>query len=197
MAISAEQVKTLRNQTGAGMMECKKALMEADGDSEKAVTILRERGLAAAAKRSDRETREGIVGQYIHAGGKLGVLLEVNCETDFVASTDEFQGLVRDIAMQIAAANPVYVRREDVSTETVEKEQAIYRKQALDSGKPENVVDRIVEGKLKKYYSEVCLYEQPYVKDSELTVEELIKSIIATLKENISVTRFVRFKVGE
>jgi elongation factor Ts len=197
MAISAEQVKTLRNQTGAGMMECKKALMEADGDSEKAVTILRERGLAAAAKRSDRETREGIVGQYIHAGGKLGVLLEVNCETDFVASTDEFQGLVRDIAMQIAAANPVYVRREDVSAETVEKEQAIYRKQALDSGKPENVVDRIVEGKLKKYYSEVCLYEQPYVKDPELTVEELIKSIIATLKENISVTRFVRFKVGE
>ena len=197
MAISAEQVKALRDQTGAGMMECKKALVEADSDLEKAVTILRERGLAAAAKRSDRETREGIVGQYIHAGGKLGVLLEVNCETDFVASTDEFQDLVRDIAMQIAAANPFHVQREDVSAEDVEKEQAIYRKQALDSGKPENVVDRIVEGKLNKYYSEVCLYEQPYIKDPELTVEDLVKSRIATLKENISVKRFVRFKVGE
>ena len=197
MAISAEQVKALRDQTGAGMMECKKALVEANGDLEKAVTILRERGLAAAAKRSDRETREGIVGQYIHAGGKLGVLLEVNCETDFVASTDEFQDLVRDIAMQIAAANPSYVRREDVNSEQVEKERAIYRKQALDSGKPENVVDRIVEGKLNKYYSEVCLYEQPHIKDPDLTVEELIKSRIATLKENLSVKRFVRFKVGE
>ena len=197
MAISAEQVKALRDQTGAGMMECKKALVEADGDLEKAVTILRERGLAAAAKRADRETQEGIVGQYIHAGGKLGVLVEVNCETDFVASTDEFQDLVRDIAMQIAAANPFCVRREDVSAEEVEREQAIYRKQALDSGKPENVVDRIVEGKLNKYYSEVCLYEQPYVKDPESTVEELVKSRISTLKENISVKRFVRFKVGE
>jgi elongation factor Ts len=197
MAVSAEQVKALRDQTGAGMMECKKALVEADSDFEKAVTILRERGLAAAAKRSDRETREGIVGHYIHAGGKLGVLLEVNCETDFVASTDEFQDLVRDIAMQIAAANPFYVQREDVDAEDVEKEQAIYRKQALDSGKPENVVDRIVEGKLNKYYSEVCLYEQPYIKDPELTVEELVKSRIATLKENISIKRFVRFKVGE
>ena len=197
MAISAEQVKALRDRTGAGMMECKKALVEANGELEKAVTILRERGLAAAAKRSDRETREGIIGQYIHAGGKLGVLLEVNCETDFVASTDEFQDLVRDIAMQIAAANPSYVRREDVNSEQVEKEQAIYRKQALDSGKPENVVDRIVEGKLNKYYSEVCLYEQPHIKDPDLTVEELIKSRIATLKENLSVKRFVRFKVGE
>ncbi len=197
MAISAEQVKALRDQTGAGMMECKKALVEAEGDLEKAVTILRERGLAAAAKRSDRETQEGIVGHYIHAGGKLGVLLEVNCETDFVASTDEFQDLVRDIAMQIAAANPSHVRREEASTKDVEKEQAIYRKQALDSGKPENLVDRIVEGKLNKYYSEVCLYEQPYIKDPEQTVEELVKSRIATLKENISVKRFVRFKVGE
>lgn len=197
MAISAEQVKKLRAQTGAGMMECKKALVAADGDFERAVTILREQGLAAAAKRSDRETREGIVGQYIHAGGKLGVLLEVNCETDFVASTDEFQDLVQDIAMQIAASDPLHVRRDDVSIEEVEKEQAIYSKQALDAGKPENVVDRIVEGKLNKYYSEICLYEQPYIKDSELTVEELIKSRIATLKENISVRRFVRFKIGE
>jgi elongation factor Ts len=197
MAISAEQVKALRDQTGAGMMECKKALVDADGELEKAVTLLRERGLAAAAKKSDRETREGIVGHYIHAGGKLGVLVEVNCETDFVAATDEFQDLVRDIAMQIAAANPSFVRREDVNSENVEKEQAIYRKQALDSGKPEKVVDRIVEGKLNKYYSEVCLYEQPHVKDPDLTVDELIKSRIATLKENLSVKRFVRFKVGE
>ena len=197
MAITAEQVKALRDQTGAGMMECKKALVEADGDFNKAVTILRERGLAAAAKRIDRETREGIIGQYIHAGGKLGVLVEVNCETDFVAATDEFRGLVRDIGMQIAASNPSHIRREDTSQEEVEKERQIYRNQALASGKPEKIVDRIVEGKLNKYYSEVCLYEQPFIKDPELTVEELVKSKIATLKENISVKRFVRFKVGE
>ncbi|MDA2926209.1 translation elongation factor Ts [Acidobacteria bacterium AH-259-O06] len=197
MAITAQQVKELRDQTGAGMMECKKALAQAQGDFEKAITILRERGLAAAEKRAARETREGIIGQYIHAGGKLGVLVEVNCETDFVARTEEFQELVRDIAMQIAAANPSYVRREDVSQEEVEKEREIYRKQALAAGKPEKVVDRIVEGKLNKYYSEVCLYEQPFIKGPELTVEELIKSKIATFKENISTRRFARFKVGE
>lgn len=197
MAITAQQVKELRDQTGAGMMECKKALAEAEGDFEKAITILRERGLAAAEKRAARETREGIIGQYIHAGGKLGVLVEVNCETDFVARTEDFQELVRDIAMQIAAANPSYVQREDVPQEEVEKEREIYRKQALAAGKPEKVVDRIVEGKLNKYYSEVCLYEQPFIKDPELTVEELIKSKIATLKENVSTRRFARFKVGE
>lgn len=197
MAITAQQVKELRDQTGAGMMECKKALAEAEGDFEKAITILRERGLAAAEKRAARETREGIIGQYIHAGGKLGVLVEVNCETDFVARTGDFQELVRDIAMQIAAANPSYVQREDVPQEEVEKEGEIYRKQALAAGKPEKVVDRIVEGKLNKYYSEVCLYEQPFIKDPELTVEELIKSKIATLKENVSTRRFARFKVGE
>lgn len=197
MAIAAEQVKALRDQTGAGMMECKKALMEADGDFEKAVTLLRERGLAAAAKRSDRETREGIIGQYIHAGGRLGVLVEVDCETDFVASTEEFQELVRDVAMQIAASNPSHVRREDVGQEEIEKEKEIYHNQAQSAGKPEKVVERIVEGKLNKYYSEVCLYEQPFIKDSELTVEELIKAKIAVLKENISVKRFARFKVGE
>jgi len=178
-------------------MECKKALVEADGDFQKAVTLLRERGLAAAAKRADRETREGIIGQYIHAGGRLGVLLEVDCETDFVAGTDQFQELVRDLAMQIAASNPSFVRREDVGQKEIEKEEEIYRKQALAAGKPEKVVERIVEGKLNKYYSEVCLYEQPFIKDSDITVEELIKSIIAIVKENISVKRFARFKVGE
>ncbi len=197
MAIAAEQVKALRDQTGAGMMECKKALVEADGDFQKAVTLLRERGLAAAAKRADRETKEGIIGQYIHAGGRLGVLVEVDCETDFVAGTDEFQELVRDLAMQIAASSPSFVRREDVSQENIEKEKEIYQKQALAAGKPEKIVERIVEGKLNKYYSEVCLYEQPFIKDSEVTVEELIKSKIAIVKENISVKRFARFKVGE
>jgi elongation factor Ts len=197
MAISAEQVKTLRDQTGAGMMECKKALLEADGDFEKAVTLLRERGLAAAAKRADRQTREGIIGHYIHAGGRLGVLAEVNCETDFVAATEEFQELVRDIAMQIAASNPSYVRREDVRQDEIEREKEIYHNQAQSAGKPEKIMERIVEGKLNKYYSEVCLYEQPFVKDPELTVEELIKAKIALLKENIAVKRFARFKVGE
>ncbi len=197
MAISAEQVKALRDQTGAGMMECKKALLEADGDFEKAVTLLRERGLAAAAKRADRQTREGIIGHYIHAGGRLGVLAEVNCETDFVAATEEFQELVRDIAMQIAASNPSYVRREDVRQEEIEREKEIYHNQAQSAGKPEKIMERIVEGKLNKYYSEVCLYEQPFIKDPELTVEELIKAKIAVLKENIEVKRFARFKVGE
>lgn len=197
MAIAAEQVKALRDQTGAGMMECKKALVEADGDFQRAVTLLRERGLVAAAKRADRETREGIIGQYIHAGGRLGVLLEVDCETDFVAGTDQFQELVRDLAMQIAASSPSFVRREDVSQENIEKEKEIYQNQALAAGKPEKLVERIVEGKLNKYYSEVCLYEQPFIKDSEVTVEELIKSKIAIVKEHISVKRFARFKVGE
>ncbi len=197
MAIAAEQVKALRDQTGAGMMECKKALLEADGDFERAVTLLRERGLAAAAKRADRETREGIIGHYIHAGGRLGVLAEVNCETDFVASTEEFQELVRDVAMQIAASNPSYVRREDVPQEEIEREKEIYHNQAQSAGKPEKVMERIVEGKLNKYYSEVCLYEQPFIKDPELAVEELIKAKIAVLKENIAVKRFARFKVGE
>ena len=197
MTISAQQVKALRDQTGAGMMECKRALTEADGDLDQAVTILRERGLAAASERADRVTREGTVGSYIHAGAKLGVLVEVNCETDFVARTGEFQGLVRDIAMHIAATSPSYVRRGDVTEENLERERDIYRNQVLADGKPEKMVGRIVEGKLDKYYSEVCLYEQPFVKDTELTVEELIKTMIATLKENISVRGFARFKVGE
>ncbi len=197
MSITATQVKELREKTGAGMMECKKALTEAEGDLNRAVTILRERGLAAAAKKAGRAVLEGLVGQYIHTGGKLGVLVEVNCETDFVARTDEFQELVRDIAMQIAAANPLYVNREAIPAEALDEERQIYRSQAESSGKPEAVLDKIVEGKLKKYYSEVCLYEQAFIKDSDVTVEELIKSKIATLKENIQVRRFARFQIGE
>ncbi len=197
MSVTAAQVKALRDRTGAGMMECKKALVEADGDLDRGVVILRERGLAAAAKRSGRATSEGTVGQYIHAGGKLGVLLEVNCETDFVARTDEFQELVRDLAMQVAASNPLYVRREEVGSVEVDREKEIYRNQALATGKPEFIVERIVEGRLEKYYSAVCLYEQPFVKDPSITVEQLIKSKIATLKENITARRFCRFKVGE
>ena len=178
-------------------MECKKALVQANGDPDQAIIILRERGLANASKRAHRETREGTVGSYIHAGGKLGVLVEVNCETDFVARTEEFQQLVRDIAMHIAASDPSHVRRVDASEQELESERNIYRKQALTSGKPQQIVDKIIEGKLNKYYSEVCLYEQPFVKDPEVTVEEQVKSKIAVLKENISVRRFSRFKVGD
>ncbi len=197
MDISAAQVKKLRDQTGAGMMECKKALIEAKGNLDEAIKILRERGLAAAAKKAGRSTSEGIVGSYIHAGGKLGVLIEVNCETDFVARTEEFEALVHDLAMQVAASNPLYVTREQVSAEEIEREKEIYRKQAEDAGRPEKVIDKIVEGKLNKYYAEVCLYEQAFVKDSDSTVEDLIKSKIATIKENIQVRRFARFKIGE
>ena len=197
MSVTAAQVKALRDRTGAGMMECKRALIEAGGDLDRGVVILRERGLAAAAKRSGRATSEGTVGQYIHAGGKLGVLVEVNCETDFVARTDEFQELVRDLAMQVAASNPLFVRRDEVGSDEIDREKAIYRNQALATGKPERIVERIVEGRMEKYYSAVCLYEQPFVKDPSITVEQLIKSKIATLKENIAARRFCRFKVGE
>jgi elongation factor Ts len=197
MAISAQQVKELREKTGAGMMECKKALAEAEGNLEAAIKILRERGLAAAAKKTGRTTKEGVVGHYIHAGGKLGVLVEVNCETDFVARTGEFQELVKDIAMQVAAANPLYVRREEIPREVLEQEREIYRNHALAEGRPEAIVDKIVEGRIKNYYSEVCLYDQPFIRDNDRTVEELVKSKIATIKENISVRRFVRFQVGE
>jgi len=197
MDISAKTVKELRDKTGAGMMECKRALQDAKGDMAKAVTLLRERGLAAAAKKADRAAREGLVGHYIHAGGKLGVLVEVNCETDFVARTDDFQELVHDVAMQIAATNPQYVRREEIPAEVLNQERAIYANQAKASGKPEQVIDKIVDGKLKKYYAEVCLYEQAYIKDSDMTVEDLVKSKIAHLKENIVVGKFARFKIGD
>ncbi len=197
MAISAQQVKELREKTGAGMMECKSALVETDGNLDAAVKILRERGLAAAAKKAGRSTREGLVGQYIHAGGKLGVLVEVNCETDFVARTEEFAELVKDLAMQIAAANPLYVRREDVPEAVLAQEKEILHKQAAGEGKPAHIADKIVEGRLNKYYADVCLYEQTFIRDNDLTVEQLIKSKIAIIKENISVNRFVRFQVGE
>ena len=196
MAITAQMVKELRERTGAGMMECKKALQEAGGDMEKAMEILRKKGIAKAEKKASRATKEGIIGSYIHMGGKIGVLVEVNCETDFVARTDEFQNLVKDIAMQIAAMNPKYVSKEDVPEEVIEKEKTIYREQALASGKPEHVVDKIVEGKLNKFFEEVCLLEQDFIKDDSKKVKDVITEVIAKLGENIRVARFVRFQVG-
>ena len=197
MGITARDVKTLREKTGAGMMDCKKALTEANGDMEKAIELLREKGLAAAVKKSGRIAAEGIVDSYIHLGGKIGVLLEVNCETDFVAKTDEFRALVKDIAMQIAAANPKYLRKEDVDTAELEKERAILRAQALNEGKPEKIVDKMVEGRIQKYYKEVCLLEQPFVKDPDKSVQDLVTEKIAKIGENISVRRFVRYEMGE
>lgn len=197
MEISASMVKDLREKTGAGVMECKKALMETDGNLEAAITYLRERGMLTATRRGGRVTSEGLVGSYVHTGGKVGVLVEVNCETDFVARTGEFQTLVRDIAMHIAALQPQYVQREDVHHEVVEKEKAIYRTQALESGKPEKVIDKMVEGKVERFFSEVCLLEQPFVKDPDITVQRLLTDMIARLGENITIRRFARFKVGE
>lgn len=197
MAISAQSVKELREKTGAGMMECKKALVEADGDYEKAVKLLREKGLAAASKKSGRATKEGVIGNYIHSNGKIGVLIEVNCETDFVARNEDFQSFVRDIAMQVAATSPICVRRDEVPADVLEKEKDIFRNQALAEGKPANIVDKIVEGRVSKFYAANCLYEQAFIKDDSMTVEDLVKSKIATIKENISVRRFVRFEVGE
>ncbi len=197
MAITAAMVKELREKTGAGMMDCKKALVEADGNIDKAIEILREKGMASAAKKAGRIAAEGIVSSYIHTGGRIGVLVEVNCETDFVAKTDDFQNLVKDIAMQIAAMNPKYIRREDVPEEELEKERAILREQALAEGKPERVIDRIVEGRISKYFQEVCLLEQTFIKDNEKTVDQLVRSAIARIGENISVRRFVRYEMGE
>ena len=195
--ITAEQVKQLRDKTGAGMMECKAALTEAGGEQEKAVDILRKKGLASAAKRAGRATSNGVVGSYIHMGGKVGVLVEVNCETDFVARTDDFQGLVKELALHIAAADPRYVRREEVPADLLEKEKEIYRAQFADSGKPAPVVEKIVDGKLGSYYSQVVLVDQPYVRDPSVTVSQLIAQAAAKTGENITVSRFARFKVGE
>jgi elongation factor Ts len=197
MSVSAQQVKELRERTGAGMMDCKKALVEAGGDLEKAIDGLRKRGLAAAAKRAGRSTGEGSIASYIHAGGKIGVLVEINCETDFVARTDDFQELVRDVAMHIAAADPRFVRREEVTPEVLERERQIYRDQVLQQGKPANIADRIVEGKLEKFYSEQVLLEQPFVKDPDQTVGDLITAKIAKTGENIQVRRFARYRLGE
>jgi elongation factor Ts len=196
-AITADLVKTLRDQTGAGMMECKAALTEAHGDLEAATTILRKRGLAQAAKKAGRKTGQGAVGSYIHMGGKVGVLVEVNCESDFVARTDGFQALVKDIAMHIAAADPRYVRREDVPAEALEKEKDIYRAQFAQAGKPAVVVEKIVEGKLGSYYSQVVLLDQPYIRELSTTVAQLIAEATAKMGENITVSRFARFKLGE
>ena len=195
--ISAGMVKELREITGAGMMDCKKALVETNGDMEKAIEYLREKGLAAAAKKAGRITTEGIVESYIHGGGRIGVLVEVNCETDFVAKTDEFKELVKDIAMQIAAMRPLYVSKDDVPEEVIEKEKNILKAQALNEGKPAQVVEKMVEGRLKKYYEEVCLLEQPFIKDNDKTVKQLVNEKIAKIGENINIRRFVRFELGE
>jgi len=194
--ITSQMVKELRDKTNAGMMDCKKALGETDGDMEKAVDLLRQKGLAVAAKRADRATSEGVVESYIHAGGKLGVMVEVGCETDFVAKTDDFKAFARDIAMHVAAVNPVAVSREDIPAELIEREKAIYVKQAQDSGKPENIIEKIVTGKIEKYISEICLMEQKFVKNPDLTVQDLLNELIAKMGENISVKRFARFQVG-
>lgn len=197
MDVSAGTVKELRKRTGAGMMDCKKALSETGGDLQKAVDYLRQKGLAAAAKKADRVAADGAVGAYVHPGGKIGVLVEINCETDFVARTAEFQALLKDIAMQVAAANPRVVRREDVSPVELEKEKAIYRQQALETGKPEKVVEKIVEGKIERFFSEICLLEQSFIKDPDKNVTSVINDAIARLGENIQIRRFARYHLGE
>lgn len=195
--ITSQMIKDLRDKTNAGMMDCKQALVEADGDMEKAIDLLRKKGLAVALKRAGRTTSEGVIQSYIHAGNKMGVLVEVNCETDFVAKTDVFRNFARDISMQIAAANPVVVRREDVTEELLNREKEIYRGQALDSGKPAQIVDKIVAGKLEKFYAEACLIEQSYVKNPDMKVQDLLNEVIAKTGENITIKRFIRFQIGE
>ena len=197
MAITAEMVKQLRDKTGAGMMDCKSALAEAGGDLEKAVEILRKKGIASAAKRVGRATKEGVIGHYIHMGGKVGVLIEVNCETDFVARTDDFQTLAKELAMHVAAADPRYVSREQVPAAELEKEKEIYRAQFAGSGKPAAVIDKIVDGKLGSFYSQICLVDQPSVRDPNVTVQQMLQAASAKTGENVTVSRFVRFKLGE
>lgn len=195
--ITSAMIKELRDKTQAGMMDCKKALQETDGDMEKAVEFLRKKGMASAGKKMGRSASEGIISTYIHSNNKIGVLLELNCETDFVARNEDFQELARELCMQVAASNPLYVSPEDVPPEEIAKEKEIYKEQMQDSGKPENVIDKIVEGKINKYYTEVCLLEQEYIKDPKLAIKELIKNKIATYGENISVSRFTRYQIGE
>ena len=197
MAISAAEVKQLREKTGAGMMECKAALTEANGNVEEAITLLRKRGLAQAAKRAGRATAQGTIGSYIHLGGKIGVLVEVNCESDFVARTDDFNNLVREVAMHVAAADPRWTRREEVPADAIEKEKSIYRAQMEGSGKPAQVMDKIIEGKLGSFYSQFVLLDQPSVRDPNVTIAQLVAQASAKTGENIQVTRFVRFRVGE
>jgi elongation factor Ts len=197
MEISAQLVKQLRDRTGAGMMECKSALTEAKGDVAEAEVVLRKRGIASASKKATRSTKQGVISSYIHQGSQLGVLIEVNCESDFVARTEDFQTLVHDVAMQIAAADPQFIRKEDVTPAALAKEQEIQKARALAEGKPEKMLDKIVEGRMSKFYEEVCLYEQPFIKENTVSVGDVIKTKIAKLGENIAVTRFVRFKVGD
>lgn len=195
--ITAALVKELREKTGAGMMDCKKALTETNGDIEKAITYLREKGLASAAKKSGRTAAEGAVGSYIHMGGKIGVLVEVNCETDFVAKTDAFQAFVKDIAMHIAAANPTYLNESEVPEDVIASEREVYKQQAINEGKPENIAEKMVEGRIKKMYKEVCLMDQEYVRDPSLSITDYVKQKIADFGENIVIRRFVRYQMGE
>ncbi|HEY2919740.1 MAG TPA: translation elongation factor Ts [Candidatus Binatia bacterium] len=197
MEVSANAVKELREKTGAGMMDCKKALAETAGDVQKAVDYLRQKGLAAAATKADRVAADGAVAAYVHPGGKLGALVEINCETDFVARTAEFQTLLKDMAMQVAAANPRYVRREEIPAAELDREKTIYRQQALESGKPEKIVDKIVEGKMERFYSEMCLLEQSFIKDQDKKVSDVVNDSIARLGENIQIRRFARYHLGE
>jgi elongation factor Ts len=190
-------VKDLREKTGAGMMDCKKALSESGGNFEKAVDYLRQKGLATAAKRAGRIASEGRIGSYVHAGGKIGVMVEINCETDFVAKTDDFQVFAKDIAMHIAASSPLFIRREEVTSDILERERGIYRAQARETGKPEKIIDKIIDGKLEKFYGEVCLLEQPFVKDPDLSVQDLLNGLIGKLGEKVEIRRFNRFQVGE
>jgi elongation factor Ts len=194
--ISSQMVKELRDKTNAGMMDCKKALTDTGGDMEKAVDLLRQKGLAVAAKRAGRETREGVVEAYIHAGGKLGVMVEVGCETDFVAKTDDFKAFAKNVAMHIAAANPVAVNRDEVPPDVLQREKDIYVNQALESGKPQQIVEKIVTGKVEKYLAEICLMEQKYVKNDELTIQDLLNELVAKMGENISIKKFARFQIG-
>ncbi len=196
MTITSQMVKELRDKTNAGMMDCKKALTETSGDMEKAVDLLRQKGLAVAAKRAGRETKEGVVDCYIHAGGKLGVMIEVGCETDFVAKTDDFKAFAKNVAMHIAAVNPVSITREEIPADLLEREREIYVNQALESGKPQQIVDKIVGGKIEKYLAEVCLMEQKYVKNPDLSVQDLLNELVAKMGENISIKNFVRFQIG-
>ena len=197
MEVSVELVKDLRQRTGAGVIDCRTALQEAEGNMEAAIDYLRRKGLATAAKKAVRIATDGLVSSYIHAGGKMGVLVEINCETDFVAKTGDFQTFVKNIAMHIAAANPQYIRREEIPEAVLERERTIYRTQAQEADKPQKVIDKIVEGKMERYYSEVCLLEQTYVRDSDLTIKELLDAMIAKIGENISIRRFARFQLGE
>ena len=197
MEITAEQVKTLREKTGVGLMDCKEALKVAGGDMEKAVDYLREKGLAKAQKRVGRTATEGTVAVYVHMGGKIATMVEVNCETDFVAKTDQFQAFAKDVAMQVTAANPSYVKREDVPEEVRDKEKEIYRKQAKEAGKPDKILDKIAEGKLEKFYQDVCLLDQQFIKNPDVTIKALLEDLIAKMGENILVRRFVRYQLGE